>query len=54
MSSSSPRGPSRMQWALGSALILATLASLGAVFWASSREPSLETIRRALRGAALG
>ena len=47
MSKSSSRGPSRLQWALGSALILATLASLGAVFWASSREPSLETIRSA-------
>ncbi len=47
MSSSRSRGPFRLKRALNATLVLATFASLGSVFWASSREQSLEMIRSA-------
>ena len=54
MSSSSLPGASRLKWAAGATLVLATFASLGSVFWASSREPSLESIRRAFAARRWG
>jgi tetratricopeptide (TPR) repeat protein len=48
MSISGSQGSSRSRRAAGAALILAAFASVGSVFWASSREPSLESIRRAV------
>ena len=54
MSFSRSPGPSRLKWAAGATLVLAAFASLGYVFWASSREQGLETIRRAVACATLG
>ncbi len=54
MSSSSSPGPSRLKWAAGATLVLVTFASLGSIFWASPREPSLESIRRAFAARRWG
>ncbi len=48
MSASSSQGPFRLKWAAGATLLLAVFVSLGSVFWVSSRQPSLEMIRRAV------
>lgn len=54
MSASRSQGLSRWKWAAGAALVLATVASLGSVFWASTREQTLETIRRAVAAGRWG
>ena len=54
MSASSTHGLSRLRWTAGAMLVLATFASLGSVFWASTREQSLEPIRRAFAARRWG
>jgi tetratricopeptide (TPR) repeat protein len=54
MSSSRSQGSSRLKWAALAALILAAVAGLASVFLASSREQSLETIRRAVAARRWG
>ena len=54
MSSTRSRGPSGLKWAAGATLVLVAFATLGFMFWASSREPSLEQIRRAVAARRWG
>ncbi len=48
MSSPGSQRPPRSKRIAGVTLVLAAFASLGSVYWASSREPSLDRIRRAV------
>ena len=54
MSSTRSRGPSGLKWAASATLVLVAFATLGFMFWASSREPSLEQIRRAVAARRWG